>query len=100
MHPMLDMFDAETGLEVKHSYFKNQPYVVDEAPDYLDPSVNVALPSYWFHHKMSDIISGCLNHNLAIKHFKEYNHDISEVYKGFEKLETRPPMCYSLVAQK
>jgi ubiquinone/menaquinone biosynthesis C-methylase UbiE len=100
MHPMLDMFDAETGLEIQHSYFKNDPYVVEEAPDYLDPSVNVALPSYWFHHKMSDIISGCLNHGLSIKHFQEYPHDISEVFKEFEKLETRPPMCYTLVAQK
>jgi ubiquinone/menaquinone biosynthesis C-methylase UbiE len=100
MHPMLDMFDAETRLEIQHSYFKNDPYVVEEAPDYLDPSVNVALPSYWFHHKMSDIISGCLNHGLSIKHFQEHPHDISEVFKEFEKLETRPPMCYALVAQK
>lgn len=100
MHPMLDMFDAETGLEIKKSYFMTEPDVVEEAPDYLDPSVNVALPSYWFHYKLSDLISGCLDNGLTIKQFKEYAHDISGVYKDFEKLETRPPMCYSLIAQK
>ncbi len=100
MHPVLDMFDAESGLKVKHSYFRTEPYVVEESPDYLDPSVNVAVPSYWFHYKISDLITHCLDNGLSIKHFKEYDHDISEVYKAFEKLETRPPMCYTLVAQR
>jgi ubiquinone/menaquinone biosynthesis C-methylase UbiE len=100
MHPVLDMFDAETGLEIKKSYFMTEPDIVEEAPDYLDPSVNVALPSYWFHYKLSDLISGCLENSLNLKHFREYDHDISEVYKAFETLETRPPMCYTLVAQK
>jgi ubiquinone/menaquinone biosynthesis C-methylase UbiE len=100
MHPVLDMFEAETGLEVKHSYFRTEPYIVQEGPDYFDPSVNIEAPSYWFHYKISDLITHCLNHGLTIKHFKEYDHDISEVYKAFETFEKRPPMCYTLVAQK
>jgi ubiquinone/menaquinone biosynthesis C-methylase UbiE len=100
MHPMLDMFDSETGLEIKHSYFKTEPYVVEEAPDYFDPSTVVSGTSYWFHHKLSDIISSCLNNSLSLTHFAEYDRDISNVYKVFESFETKPPLSYSLVAKK
>jgi ubiquinone/menaquinone biosynthesis C-methylase UbiE len=100
MHPMLDMFDSETALEIKHSYFKTEPYVTDEAPDYFDPSTVVTGTSYWFHHTLSDIIGGCLNDNLSLTHFAEYDHDISNVYKAFESFETKPALSYSLVAQK
>jgi ubiquinone/menaquinone biosynthesis C-methylase UbiE len=100
MHPMLDMFDSETDLEIKHSYFKTEPYVVDEAPDYFDPNTVVTGTSYWFHHKLSDIIGGCLNNGLSLTHFAEYEHDISSVYKAFESFETKPALSYSLVAQR
>ncbi len=100
MHPMLDMFDSETGLDIKHSYFKTEPYVTEEAPDYYDPSTIVAAPSYWFHHKLSDILGGCLNNGLSLTHFAEYGHDIGMVFKAFESLEKKPALCYSLVAKK
>jgi ubiquinone/menaquinone biosynthesis C-methylase UbiE len=100
MHPMLDMFDAETGLEVKHSYFKTEPYMNEEGPDYFDPTTIITAPSYWFHHKLSDIIGGCLNNGLNLTHFAEYDHDISEVYKAFASFEKKPALCYSLIAQK
>jgi ubiquinone/menaquinone biosynthesis C-methylase UbiE len=100
MHPILDMFDSETGLEIKHSYFKTEPYVTEEAPDYFDPNTIVASTSYWFHHKLSDILGSCLGHGLTVTHFKEYDHDISNVFKAFEAFEKKPPLCYSLVAKK
>jgi ubiquinone/menaquinone biosynthesis C-methylase UbiE len=100
MHPMLDMFDAETGLEIKHSYFKTEPYVVDEYPDYFDPNTIVVAPSYWFHHKLSDIIGGCLNNGLSLKHFAEYDHSLSPDRKELESSEKKPALSYSLVAQK
>jgi ubiquinone/menaquinone biosynthesis C-methylase UbiE len=100
MHPMLDMFDSETGLEVKHSYFKTDPYVTEAAPDYFDPSTIVTGTSYWFHHKLSDILGSCLKNGLTVRHFQEYDHDISNVFKAFEVFEKKPPLCYSLVARK
>jgi ubiquinone/menaquinone biosynthesis C-methylase UbiE len=100
MHPILFMFEGETGLEVKKSYFDTAPDVVNEAADYLDPNVVVKATSYWFQHTMSEILGGCLNNALAITHFKEYDHDISMNYKAFELFEKKPPLCYSLVAQK
>ena len=100
MHPMLDMFDSETGLEIKHSYFRTEPYVVDEAPDYFDPSTVVTGTSYWFHHTLSDILGGCLENGLSLTHFAEYDHDIGMVFKAFESFEKKPALSYSLVAQK
>jgi ubiquinone/menaquinone biosynthesis C-methylase UbiE len=100
MHPMLDMFDAETGLEIKHSYFKTEPYVVDEYPDYFDPNTIVVAPSYWFHHTLSDILGGCLNNGLSLTHFAEYDHSLSPDRKNLETSEIKPALSYSLVAQK
>ncbi|CAA9584936.1 MAG: hypothetical protein AVDCRST_MAG86-3361 [uncultured Truepera sp.] len=100
MHPILDMFDAATGLEVKHSYFRTEPYVEDAAPDYLDTDTVVEGTSYWFHHKMSDIIGGALGAGLELRLFEEFEHDQSEVYAAFEGFEKKPPLSYALLAQK
>ncbi len=100
MHPVLDMFDPATGLEVKHSYFRTTPYIEDAAPDYMDKSVMVESTSYWFHHKLSDIIGGALGAGLTLRLFEEYEHDKSEVYAAFAGFETKPPLSYALLAQR
>jgi ubiquinone/menaquinone biosynthesis C-methylase UbiE len=100
MHPILDMFDATKGLIVDSSYFRNEPFEVREEPDYLDPSQTVKSASYWFHHKLSDVINGCLLHGLSLTHFEEYGHDLSMEYAAFEEIEKKPPLSYSLVARK
>jgi ubiquinone/menaquinone biosynthesis C-methylase UbiE len=100
MHPILNMYEAETGLVIVESYFRNEPLVEEESPDYFDPSQVVKSVSYWFSHKLSDVIGGCLAHGFTLTHFKEYGHDISEVYAAFEHFEKKPPLCYSLVARK
>ena len=100
MHPVLDMFDAATGLEVKHSYFRSEPYKEDAGPDYYDPSQTVEGTSYWFHHTLSDVIGGCLANDLTIKHFEEHPYDLSNVYAAFQDFEKKPPLSYSLVARK
>ena len=100
MHPILDMFEAETGLVIQDSYFRTEPFVDEDEPDYYDPSQRVAGVSYWFHHKLSDVIGGCLCNDLELRHFAEHDHDISMVYRSFQDLATKPPLCYTLVAQK
>lgn len=100
MHPILDMFDAATGLEPKRSYFCTTPHAEDAAPDYLDKNTIVEGTSYWFHHKLSDIIGGALAAGLSLRLFEEYDHDQSEVYAAFERFETKPPLSYALLAQK
>ena len=100
MHPILNMFNPKTGLKVEASYFRTEPFADENEPDYLDPSRVVSGISYWFPHKLSDVIGGCLTHGLKLEHFEEYGHDISAVYKAFETFETKPPLCYTLIAQK
>ncbi len=106
MHPILNMFNAEKGLVIDTSYFAREsggqvePFVEEASPDYLDPSQLVNAVSYWFPHKLSDVITACLEHHLSLTHFQEYAHDISEVYAQFEHFEKKLPLCYSLVARK
>lgn len=100
MHPVLFMFEAETGLEVKKSYFDKRPDVEETAPDYLDPSQIVEGASYWFQHTLGEIIGGCLKMGLELTFFAEYPHDLSAVYAAFEQFETKPPLSYALVARK
>jgi ubiquinone/menaquinone biosynthesis C-methylase UbiE len=100
MHPMLNMFEPEKGLTVDSSYFRSEPFVEQESPDYFDRSQVVNATSYWFHHTLAEIIGGCLNHGLELTHFEEYGHDISMVYAAFAHLPNKPPLCFSLVARK
>jgi ubiquinone/menaquinone biosynthesis C-methylase UbiE len=100
MHPILNMFDGDSGLEIKGSYFRSEPFVEGSGPDYLDPTQIVNGVSYWFPHKLSDVIGGCLKRGLSLTHFEEYAHDLSMVYKAFEQFENKLPLSYSLVARK
>ena len=100
MHPILNMFDAKKGLVVDASYFRTEPFVDEDEPDYMDPSKTVSGTSYWFPHTLADVIGGCLRNGLTLTHFEEYAHDISNVYRAFQDFEKKPPLSYSLVAQK
>lgn len=99
MHPILNMFDPPTGLEIKHSYFQTAPFVEEAGPDYLDPTKIVHGTSYWFPHKVSDVLGGCIRNGMVITHFEEYPHDISAAFASFEQFENRPPLCFSMVAR-
>src|SRR5512135_1037216 len=68
MHPILDMFEAQKGLVVESSYFRTEPFVVAEEPDYFDRSQVIKSVSYWFPHKLADVIGGCLRHGLSLTH--------------------------------
>jgi hypothetical protein len=46
------------------------------------------------------VIGGCLKYKLNLTHFEEYAHDLSMVFAAFEQLEKKPPLSYSLLAQK
>jgi len=100
MHPILNMYDGDHGLVPDASYFRSEPFADQNEPDYLHPEQVVKSVSYWFPHKLSDVIGCCLRHGLTLTHFEEYAHDISARYASFAKLETRPPLSYSLVARK
>jgi SAM-dependent methyltransferase len=103
MHPMLNMFDEtqrRNPLEVKNSYFKDFPHVFTQGLDYFTGEPYKSEPMYWFHHKVSDIITETLRQDMELQLFEEHSHDISDAFKHMEKLEIRPPLCYILIAQK
>jgi ubiquinone/menaquinone biosynthesis C-methylase UbiE len=103
MHPILDMFEGDDTNDpplLQQSYFRMQPFVEDTGLDYYGMTAYQSSPSYWFHHKMSDIFDGCLSNQLALRSFQEYDHDISNLFARFEKHQVRLPLSYTLVAQR
>ncbi len=103
MHPVLVLFEPgeeSNPLEVRYSYFTAEPFRDDSGLDYYGGTRRTSKPNYWFHHKLSDILGGCLTHGLAIEHFREYDFDISGVYAALDKQEKKPPMSYTLVARR
>jgi ubiquinone/menaquinone biosynthesis C-methylase UbiE len=102
MHPILDMFEQGTPgtLDLVHSYFRTEPYVEDDGLDYVGNTEYKGPVSYWFHHKMSDIIQSCIDHGLDIRRFTEYDHDISNAFANLAQEPVRPPLTYVLAAHK
>jgi len=100
MHPILDMFEAASGLEPVRDYFDREPQAEESGPDYYEPEKVVERPSYWFHHTLGDVIGGVLAAGLTLERFEEHPHDISMVYRPFQQLPARPPLSYLLVARQ
>lgn len=102
MHPILDMLDPDDKkpLTLRHSYFRTTPYVDTGGVDYWSRQPYESKPLYWFHHKMSDIIGGCLAAGLVLDSFAEHDHDISAVYTYLEKEAVRLPLCYTLTVHR
>ncbi len=102
-HPIMNMFEpgAADPLKPVHSYFKAEPFEDTGAIVYDGTQDLPGETQYWFVHKLSDIISACLERSLAIEHFREYPHNINadefEIYSG---QAAQLPLSYMLVARK
>ena len=102
MHPILDMYEPDcqnNPPELVYSYFKDTPWKDTSGLDYYSKNEYQASPAYYFHHTLSQVVSGCINAGYIIKSFSEYPHDISNEYAFLEGLSTRLPMCFTLTAQ-
>ncbi len=99
MHPILELFEEDSGGTIRNDYFNKKPYLEEDANDYMNPNAVIKSPSYWFHHPLAEILGGFISHNFIITHFEEYAHDISNRAAFLSEQENRPPMCYSLVAK-
>lgn len=100
MHPIITAFHPEKNIELDFSYFSKEPHIDETLPEYMDPSQSGKAKSYWFQHTLSDIIGQCIDLRLNLIHFKEYERDLSMIYKAFEEFEHKLPLSYSLVARK
>lgn len=107
MHPFLDMmaglgdpeYCAEDELKIAFPYFSEQPWVSNEGLDYIGDTVYESSESVSFPHTLSEILGGVTNNGFVITGFREYPHDISEVFAHLEKYN-KIPMCYTLVGKK
>ncbi len=101
MHPILDMIDDMPKLppNLGYSYFMTEPLAEDDGLDYYEGQDYESSTSYWFHHKLADIIQGCLDLGFRLTNIAEYPHDISEVFAYLEKMEARLPLSYVLLAR-
>jgi len=103
IHPIIDMFEGSDRGDpprLQHSYFHEPPFVDTSGLDYYGMTNYESSPSHWFHHKLSDITSGCVDAGLRMTRFQEHGHDISAVFAHFEHLTIKPPLCYTLVARR
>ncbi|WP_337680874.1 MULTISPECIES: class I SAM-dependent methyltransferase [unclassified Iodobacter] len=99
-HPILDMFNPIPPHAMDSSYFRKAPFIDEMLPEYIDTEGTGSAPSYWFPHTLSDIIGGCLQQGLQLRHFAEYPNEISVTYAALEQNEARLPLSYSLIAER
>ncbi len=100
MHPILELFEEDSGGTIRNDYFNKKPYLEEGANDYMNPNAVIKSPSYWFHHPLAEILGNLIAHNFIITHFEEYAHDISNRAAFLSEQKNRPPMCFSLIAKK
>ena len=102
-HPFLEMFDpasAEPFLPAR-SYFADAPIVSQRAIVYDGSVAGSAPASYWFVHRLGDVVNGCIGAGLQIDRLEEFAHSNREVdYDRYEMREAQLPLCYTLVARK
>lgn len=100
-HPFLEMYEpkGKTPFTPAESYFRSEPYIDDEVITYDGGAAESGATSYWFTHKMADIINACIGAGLAIAELQEYPHSNREVdYDKYENQEPQIPLCFSLKA--
>ncbi len=102
-HPFLEMFDPQSNdpFTPRISYFAEGPDIDDVAITYDGPTDAKAGVSYWFVHKLGDIVTACVEAGLTIDRLTEHPHSNREadfdIYCG---REAQLPMCFTLVATK
>lgn len=101
-HPLCDVFtpgDAEP-FRVRHSYFRTEPFVIETGLDYIGNVHYASKRSYWFHHKLSDIVMACIDNGLGIERFEEHPHDIGGDHGALAQGDgIQLPLSYVLVAR-
>lgn len=103
-HPFLEMFDPEAAdpFSPTISYFPDGPDVAAETIVY-DGSApeGEAQVSYWFAHRMGQVISAVAGAGLRIERLQEHPHCNREVaYEQYENRAAQLPLCYVLTARK
>lgn len=102
-HPFLEVFDprAANPFLPASSYFRREPFVLQESIVYEGLGEQAGPTSYWFVHTLGDVVSAAIGAGLQISHLQEYPHsNREELYDQYENLPAQLPMCFTLAATK
>jgi len=102
-HPFLEMMDPTVADpdRLTFSYFKRDPFIETDPIVYDGNYQGKVPPSYWFLHKISDILNAVIGAGLAIERLIEHPHSIREVdYDKYENQAAQLPLCFTLNARK
>lgn len=102
-HPITNMLEpGDTDpFALVHSYFKSEPFAEEEVIVYENEGAGQGETHYWFVHTLGDLVTACLEHDLALIHFAESPENISseefEIYAG---RDAQLPLSYTLTARR
>ncbi|TFY91249.1 class I SAM-dependent methyltransferase [Pseudomonas nabeulensis] len=102
-HPFLEVFDprAPEPLLPATSYFRREPFVLQESIVYEGLGEQAGPTSYWFVHTLGAVVSAAIAANLQISHLQEYPHsNREELYDQYEHQPAQLPLCFTLTATK
>ncbi|MCJ2142539.1 class I SAM-dependent methyltransferase [Methylobacterium sp. E-066] len=101
-HPVANLFEPkqEPPLLVRHSYFRDTPFVGENAIVYGDGPAPRVGPHYWFVHPMSQVIESLIGAGLAIERFQELPDNISTTAHDALAAGRLLPLSYLLQARK
>lgn len=102
-HPITNMFEPGNAdpYALAESYFKAEPFVDDEIIVYEQELAAKGETSYWFVHTLADLITACLDRNLALVQFAESPTNISsDHFDVYANQAAQLPLSYTLTAQK
>lgn len=102
-HPFLEMYDPD-GADphaLSVSYFTDDPYVSEQTFVYGEEKASAAPASYWFTHRLGEIINACIQAGLCIDSIDEYPHSNRESeYDLYTSQNAQLPMCFTLTAHR
>jgi len=103
-HPFLEMFDpdATDPFHPTISYFPDGPDVAEETIVYDGSELEgEAQVSYWFAHRLGQVVSAIAGAGLRIERLEEYPHCNREVaYEQYQNRAAQVPLCYVLTARQ
>ena len=102
-HPFLEVFDPRSAepFTPAFSYFTRAPFISEHAIIYDGRARSGAPASYWFVHRLGDVVNGCVGAGLLIQRLEEFPHCNRETeYDQYEARQAQLPLCYTLVARK
>ena len=97
---MIDPGNENEPVNWVYSYFDRTPVVDNEGLDYCSNQKYESKNMYSFHHKLSDIFTAAISHDLFIDEFEELPEHITGDWFNVEQQGPQIPMSYVLVLVK